>query len=109
MFFSRNHGLNVEDEFQLDDGIISGSFDSTFDMGIVGTSCGSLWYICWRTDRSKIRLVTSHAQRITGLIPIEDNYIATSSSDGTIRVFQIDDRNEILRFDTDGLVCLKFS
>ena len=37
----------IQDEFQFDDGIISGSFDNIFDMGIVGTLCGSLWYICW--------------------------------------------------------------
>jgi len=105
----RNYGLTVEDEFELDDGIISGSFDNTFDMGIVGTSCGSLWYICWITDRSKTRLVVSHADQITGLIPIEDTHLATSSLDGTIRIFQLKDRNEILRFNTNGLVRLKFS
>ncbi|CAF4368551.1 unnamed protein product, partial [Adineta steineri] len=69
----------------------------------VGTSCGSLWYICWTTDRSKTRLVVSHTDKITGLIPIEDTHIVTSSHDGTIRIFQLDDRNEILRFNTNGL------
>ncbi|CAF2044469.1 unnamed protein product [Rotaria magnacalcarata] len=98
-----NHGLKLQDEFQLDDGIISGSFDNTFDMGIIGTLCGSIWYICWTTDRSKTRLVASHTNQITGLIPIEDTHIVTSSTDGTIRIFQLDDRNEILRFNTNGL------
>ena len=101
----RNYGLMIEDEFQLDDGIISGSFDQTFDMGIVGTSSGSLWYICWRTDRSKTRLLASHTDQITGILPIENTHLVTSSLDGTIRVFQIEDRNEILRFHIDGLVC----
>ncbi|CAF3380141.1 unnamed protein product [Rotaria socialis] len=98
-----NYGLTIQDEFQLDDGIISGSFDDIFDMGIVGTSCGSLWYICWTTERSKTRLVASHTDRITGVIPIEDTHIVTSSLDGTIRIFQLEDRNEILRFDANGL------
>ena len=88
----------------MDDGIVSGTFDHVFDMGIVGTLCGSLWYICWRTDKSKTRLVTSHTDQITGLISIEDNHIVTSSVDGTIRIFQLDDRNEVLRFDINGLV-----
>ena len=100
----RNYGLTILDEFQLDEGIISGSFDDIFDMGIVGTSCGSLWYICWTTERSKTRLVASHTDRITGLIPIEDTHMVTSSLDGTIRIFQLEDRNEILRFDANGLV-----
>jgi len=98
----------MEDEFQLDNGIISGSFDNTFDMGIVGTLSGSLWYICWRTDRSKTRLLASHTDDITGLITIEDTHIVTSSLDGTIRIFQIDDRNETLRFNANGLVELFF-
>ncbi|CAF3669977.1 unnamed protein product [Rotaria sp. Silwood1] len=98
-----NYGLTIQDEFQLDDGIISGSFDNTFDMGIVGTLCGSLWYICWTTERTKTRLVASHTDRITGVIPIEDTHIVTSSLDGTIRIFQLEDRNEILRFDANGL------
>lgn len=96
--------MAIEDEFQLDDGIMSGSFDHTFDMGIVGTLAGSLWYICWITDRSKTRLLASHTDEITGLIPIEDTHIVTSSLDGTIRIFQIDDRSEILRFNANGLV-----
>lgn len=105
----RNYGLTIQDEFQLDDGIISGSFDNTFDMGIVGTSCGSLWYICWTTERSKTRLVASHTDLITGLIPIEDTHIVTSSLDGTIRIFQLEDRNEILRFDANGIVSQKMN
>lgn len=101
---SRNYGLTIEDEFQLDDGIISGSFDNTFDMGLVGTLSGSIWYICWRTDRSNTRLLASHTEQITDVLPIEETHLVTSSLDGTIRVFQIDDRNEILRFNADGLV-----
>lgn len=77
-------------------------------MGIVGTSSGSLWYICWASQRSKTRLVASHTDRITGLIPIEDTHLVTSSLDGTIRIFQIEDRNEILRFDAHGLVRIYF-
>lgn len=73
-------------------------------MGIVGTLSGSLWYICWITDRSKTRLITSHTDQITGLIMIEDTHIVTSSLDGTIRIFQIEDRNEILCFNANGLV-----
>jgi len=104
----RNYGLTIQDEFQLDDGILSGSFDNIFDMGIVGTSCGSLWYICWTTERSKTRLVASHTDLITGVIPIEDTHIVTSSLDGTIRIFQLEDRNEVLRFDANGLVSRRF-
>ena len=98
--------MTIQDEFQLDDGIISGSFDNIFDMGIIGTLCGSIWYICWTTERSKTRLVASHNDLITSVIPIENTHVVTSSLDGTIRIFQIEDRNEILRFDANGLVGL---
>ncbi|CAF1149459.1 unnamed protein product [Rotaria sordida] len=99
-----NYSLTLQDEFQLDDEIISGSFDNTFSIDIVGTSCRSLWYICWTTQRTKIRLVVSHTDRIMGVIPIEDTYIVTSSVDDTIRIYQLEDRNEILRFDANGLI-----
>ncbi|CAF4153815.1 unnamed protein product, partial [Rotaria sordida] len=99
-----NYSLTLQDEFQLDDEIISGSFDNTFSIDIVGTSCRSLWYICWTTQRTKIRLVVSHTDRIMGVIPIEDTHIVTSSVDDTIRIYQLEDRNEILRFDTNGLI-----
>ncbi|CAF3072577.1 unnamed protein product [Rotaria sp. Silwood2] len=66
-----NYGLTIQDEFQLDDEIISESFNNTFDMSIVGTSCGSLWYICWTTERAKTHPVASHTHRITGVILIE--------------------------------------
>lgn len=75
-------------------------------MGIVGTLSGSLWYICWKIDRSNTRLLASHTDHITGVLPIAKTHLVTSSLDGTIRVYQIEDRNEILRFHIDGLVCV---
>ena len=31
--------------------------------GIVGTSCGTLWYINW-TERTSIRLVSGHSAKV---------------------------------------------
>ncbi|CAF0722865.1 unnamed protein product [Didymodactylos carnosus] len=97
-----NFGLIIQNELQLDGAIISGGFDSTFDMGIVGTTNGSLFCICW-SDRSKTRLLASHVHTITGIVPIEDTHLITSSEDGTIRLWQLDDRDELLKFDANGL------
>ena len=100
----RDDDIRMEDEFQLDDGIISGSFDDAFDMGMVGTGTGTIWYICWKTDRSKTSLLTSHRDQITGLISLEDEQIGTCSEDGSIRIFQLEDRSEVLRIQVAKVV-----
>ena len=94
----------LEDEFELSDSIVSGSFDDQFDMGLVGTADGTVWYICWNPERLKTSLITSHRDRITGLISIDEMHIATSSLDGTIGVFRLEDRSEILRIHAERSV-----
>ena len=97
------------DEFLLDGGIVAGAFDASLDVGIVGTSSGSLWHIAWAQNRSKTRLLSSHMDHITGLVSIGDVHVATSSHDGTVRVFELKDRQEVLRFDSDGLVSVSLA
>lgn len=94
----------LEDELEVNDSIISGSFDDQFGMGLVGTADGTIWYICWSPDRSKTALITSHRDCITDLICIDDMHIATSSSDGTIRIFRLEDRSELLRIHAERSV-----
>lgn len=53
----------LEQEIMLDGTVISAAFDSTVDMGIVGTTAGTLWYINW-LDKSNIRLVSGHKTKV---------------------------------------------
>lgn len=94
----------LDDEFDLNESIVSGSFDDHFDMGLIGTADGTVWYICWNPERSKTSLITSHRDQITGLVTIDEMHIATSSSDGTIRIFRLEDRSEILRISAERSV-----
>ena len=58
-----NNGLVMDDEMQLDGCIVSAIFDSKLDIGVVGTSCGTVWYINW-DERSSIRLISGHKDQV---------------------------------------------
>lgn len=59
----------LEQEIMLDGTMVSAAFDNTMDMGIVGTTAGTLWYISW-SGKSSIRLVSGHKAKV----PILDIY-----------------------------------
>lgn len=60
--YSRTKAV-LEQEIMLDGAMVSAAFDNTFDMGIVGTTAGTLWYISW-SDNSSIRLVIGHKTKV---------------------------------------------
>lgn len=53
----------MEQEIILDGTIVSAAFDNAMDMGIVGTTAGTLWYINW-AENSSIRLVSGHKAKV---------------------------------------------
>ena len=53
----------MEDELQLDGCIVSAFFDSSLDIGVVGTNSGTIWYINW-DERSSIRLISGHKDQV---------------------------------------------
>ena len=53
----------LEKEVMLDGTVVSAAFDNTMDMGIVGTTAGTLWYINW-SENSSIRLVSGHKTKV---------------------------------------------
>lgn len=57
-------------EMMLDGTTISAAFDNAMDMGIVGTTAGTLWYINW-SDNSSIRLVSGHKTEVP--VPNDSN------------------------------------
>ena len=48
----------------LDGTIVSAAFEDSADMGIVGTTAGTLWYINW-TDNTSIRLISGHKNKVS--------------------------------------------
>lgn len=53
----------LEQEIMLDGTTVSAAFDTTVDMGIVGTTAGTLWYINW-SDNTSTRLVSGHKTKV---------------------------------------------
>ena len=53
----------MEDEMLLDGAVVAAEFDDTLDIGVVGTSAGTLWYINW-LERSSIRLASCHGSKV---------------------------------------------
>lgn len=55
----------LENEITLDGTIVSAAFDDSLEMGIVGTTAGTLWYINWMESTS-IRLISGHKNKVRG-------------------------------------------
>lgn len=53
----------LKHEIMLDGMTVSAAFDQSLDMGIVGTTAGTIWYISWSDNRS-IRLVSGHKKKV---------------------------------------------
>ena len=64
------------------------SFDEKGDEGVVGTEMGTIWYVHW-TEKSTIRLVSSHPFEICSL-DVKENKIASSDSNGCVKVWDMD-------------------
>ncbi|XP_035829418.1 WD repeat-containing protein 90 [Aplysia californica] len=90
-------GLTMEDEMALDGPITCAEFDDTLDMGIVGTGAGTLWYINW-SERSSIRLVAGHGNKIHGATFTPDNLLVSGGDDGSVRVWSVRSREQVLQF-----------
>ena len=97
-------GLTVEDEMTLDGAITAAAFDDTLDMGIVGTTAGTVWYINWN-ERTSIRLVSGHRDRVNGLAVINNDLLATCSEDGGVRVWSTTEREQTLQFQVLDQAC----
>lgn len=53
----------LEHEITLDGTIVSAAFDDSLEMGIVGTTAGTLWYINW-VESTSIRLISGHKNKV---------------------------------------------
>ena len=61
----------LEQEMQLDGAVVSATFDDVMDMGIVGTTAGTLWYINW-AESTSIRLINGHKSKV-GIFPVRSS------------------------------------
>ncbi|XP_040924451.1 WD repeat-containing protein 90 [Betta splendens] len=102
-----NSGTRVvlEQEMMLDGTAVSAGFDSPLDMGIVGTTAGTLWYINW-SDNSSIRLVSGHKTKVNDVAfnPGESHF-ATCSEDGSVRVWSVPNNELVVQFQVLSQAC----
>ncbi|KAF7661567.1 hypothetical protein LDENG_00259130 [Lucifuga dentata] len=111
---------NVEDsgamvvsaqEIMLDGTTVSAAFDNTMDMGIVGTTVGTLWYINW-SDYSSIRLVSGHKSKVNDVaFSSDESHFATCSEDGSVRVWSAPSNELVVQFQVlnQGCGCVCWS
>ncbi|XP_009951241.1 PREDICTED: WD repeat-containing protein 90, partial [Leptosomus discolor] len=59
---ARSSSVLLEHEMALDGTIVSAAFDDSLEMGIVGTTAGTLWYVNW-TESTSIRLISGHKNK----------------------------------------------
>ncbi|KAF3704531.1 WD repeat-containing protein 90 [Channa argus] len=95
----------LEQEIMLDGTTVSAAFDNTMDMGIVGTTAGTLWYINW-SDNSSIRLVSGHRTKVNNVVfSYDESHFATCSEDGSVRVWSAPSNELVVQFQVLNQAC----
>ncbi|XP_036937577.1 WD repeat-containing protein 90 isoform X1 [Acanthopagrus latus] len=95
----------LEQEMMLDGTMVSAAFDNTMDMGIVGTTVGTLWYINW-SDNSSTRLVSGHNTKVNDVaFSSDESHYATCSEDGSVRVWSAPSNELVVQFQVLNQAC----
>ncbi|GLD57492.1 WD repeat-containing protein 90 [Lates japonicus] len=95
----------LEKEIMLDGTTVSAAFDNTMDMGVVGTTAGTLWYINW-SDNSSIRLVSGHKTKVNDVVfSSDESHFATCSEDGSVRVWAAPGNELVVQFQVLNQAC----
>ncbi|XP_075686881.1 WD repeat-containing protein 90 isoform X2 [Rhinoderma darwinii] len=96
----------MEQEMTLDGAIVSATFDEALEMGIVGTTAGTLWYINW-VENTSIRLISGHRNKVTDLVVgVGESHCATCGEDGSVRVWSLHSCELLLQFQVLNQSCL---
>ncbi|KAM4623838.1 WD repeat-containing protein 90 [Polymixia lowei] len=101
----------LEQEIMLDGTVVSAAFDDVMDMGIVGTTAGTLWYINWG-DTSSIRLISGHKTKVNDVVFSADEcHFATCGEDGSVRVWSAPSNELVVQFQVlnQGCDCVCWS
>ncbi|XP_026782452.3 WD repeat-containing protein 90 isoform X1 [Pangasianodon hypophthalmus] len=100
-----NAQVLLEQEMVLDGTVVSAAFDDVMDMGIVGTTAGTLWYINW-TDNTSIRLISGHKSKVNGVVCSPDeHHFVTCGADGSVRVWALPSNELLVQFQVLNQSC----
>ncbi|XP_018426891.1 PREDICTED: WD repeat-containing protein 90 [Nanorana parkeri] len=96
----------MEQEMTLDGAVVCAAFDDAMEMGIVGTTAGTLWYINW-VENTSIRLISGHRNKVTDLaVAPGEAHCATCGEDGSVRVWSLHSFELLLQFQVLNQSCL---
>ncbi|VTJ61782.1 Hypothetical predicted protein [Marmota monax] len=103
---ARSSSVFMERELTLDGAVVSASFDSSMDMGIVGTTAGTLWYVSW-AEGSSTRLVSGHRSKVNEVVfSPDESHCATGGEDGSVRVWSLASMELVIQFQVLNQSCL---
>uniref|UniRef100_A0A670YA84 WD repeat-containing protein 90 n=1 Tax=Pseudonaja textilis TaxID=8673 RepID=A0A670YA84_PSETE len=103
---ARSNSVLLEQEITLDGTIVSAAFDNDMDMGIVGTTAGTLWYINW-TENTSIRLISGHKNKVSEVaFSPGESHFATCAEDGSVRVWSLASLELVVQFQVLNQSCL---
>ncbi|XP_052535941.1 WD repeat-containing protein 90 isoform X1 [Tympanuchus pallidicinctus] len=102
---ARPSSVLLEHEITLDGTIVSMAFDDSLEMGIVGTTAGTLWYINWKESTS-IRLISGHKSKVTEVsFSPDETLCATCGEDGSVRVWSLSRMELVVQFQVLNQSC----
>ncbi|XP_053413027.1 WD repeat-containing protein 90 isoform X3 [Nycticebus coucang] len=110
---TRSCSVFMECELSLDGAIVSASFDDSMDMGVVGTTAGTLWYVSW-VEGTSTRLVSGHRSKPRCGSPQvnevafspSESHCATCGEDGSVRVWSLASLELVIQFQVLNQSCL---
>ncbi|XP_074014459.1 WD repeat-containing protein 90 [Numenius arquata] len=95
----------LEHEITLDGTIVSAAFDDSLEMGIVGTTAGTLWYVNW-TESTSIRLISGHKNKVTEVcFSPDETHCATCGEDGSVRIWSLGSTELVVQFQVLNQSC----
>ncbi|KAF0881208.1 WDR90 protein, partial [Crocuta crocuta] len=103
---ARSSSVFMERELTLDGAIVSAVFHDSMDMGVAGTTAGTLWYVSWAAGTST-RLISGHRSKVNEVVfsPSASHW-ATCSDDGSVRVWSLASMELLIQFQVLNQSCL---
>ncbi|XP_055265016.1 WD repeat-containing protein 90 isoform X3 [Moschus berezovskii] len=103
---ARSSSVFLERELILDGAIVSAVFHDSMDMGVVGTTAGTLWYVSW-AEGTSTRLISGHWSKVNEVVfSPDESHCATCSDDGSVRVWCVAGTELLIQFQVLSQSCL---
>ncbi|KAM5198229.1 WD repeat-containing protein 90 isoform 1-T1 [Hipposideros larvatus] len=103
---ARSSSVFMERELTLDGAIVSAVFHDSMDMGVVGTTAGTLWYVSW-AEGTSTRLISGHRSKVNEVVfSPRESHCATCGDDGSVRVWSLASMELVIQFQVLNQSCL---